>query len=120
MGYTQYQSNFEGEKHSYRDDALDFPYFNISIPIKRHRLGIQFNSLASGLATNQRTLSDNSVETQTSDKYLYKADLIYSYSFQEVNLGISANYYFGHDKRYYSQTGNYATFDTHGISVDGF
>ncbi|HQO17928.1 MAG TPA: hypothetical protein PLJ85_01995 [Candidatus Cloacimonas sp.] len=113
MGYTQYQSNFEGEKHSYRDDALDFPYFNISIPIKRHRLGIQFNSLASGLATNQRTLSDNSVETQTSDKYLYKADLIYSYSFQEVNLGISANYYFGHDKRYFSQTGNYATFDTH-------
>ena len=112
MGYTKYQSDLEGEKHSYRDDALDFPYFNISIPINRHRLGIQFNSLASGLATNQRTLSDGSVESQTSDKYLYKADLIYSYSFKDVNLGISANYYFGHDKRYFSQTGNYSTFDT--------
>ncbi len=112
-GYTKYQSRYNGVKHSYRDDSLDFPYFNISIPVNRHRLGIQFNSLSSGLVTNEQTLPDGSLETQTTDKYLYKADLIYSYSFKEVNLGISVNYYFGHDKRYFSQTGNYGNFDTY-------
>lgn len=33
LGYTKYQSRFEGEKHSYRDDSLDFPYFNKSLDI---------------------------------------------------------------------------------------
>ncbi|HPN26756.1 MAG TPA: hypothetical protein PLI24_05655 [Candidatus Cloacimonas sp.] len=112
MGYTKYHSQYEGIKRTFRDDSLDFPYFNINIPIGRNRLGVQFNSLASGLVTNYHYLPDGSVESQTSDKYLYKADLIYSYSFSEVNLGISANYYFGHNKQYFSQTGNYSNFDT--------
>ncbi len=34
-GYTKYQSRYNGVKHSYRDDSLDFPYFNISIPVKQ-------------------------------------------------------------------------------------
>lgn len=112
LGYTQYKSDYDNVMRKYRDDSLDFPYFNVSVPFGKNRVGVQFNSYASGLVTNYRYLPDNSIESQTSDKYLYKADLIYSYAFSEVNLGISANYYFGHDKRYFSQTGNYSNFDT--------
>jgi hypothetical protein len=111
MGYTKYHSQYEGIKRTFRDDSLDFPYFNINIPIGRNRLGVQFNSLASGLVTNYHYLPDGSVESQTSDKYLYKADLIYSYSFSEVNQGISANYYFGITNSIF-QNGNYSNFDT--------
>ncbi len=105
MGYTNYESESNGVKKSYRDDAMDFPYFNVSIPAGKHRWGAQFNSHSSGLVSNQITLADGSIETQTADKYLYRADLIYSYNLGSINAGISGNYYFGHDKRYFSQDG---------------
>jgi len=106
MGYTYYDSENNGVKRSFRDDALDFPYFSVSIPVGSHRWGAQFNSHSSGLVTNQITLTDGSVEKQTSDKYLYRADLIYSFNVSSFNAGVSGNFYFGHDKRYFTQDGN--------------
>lgn len=112
MGYTWYDSEFEGAEENYRDDVLDFPYFNVSLPVNNHRFGIQFNSYASGVVTNQHALPDSSIEIQVADKYLYKADLIYSANFGTYNAGISGNFYFGHDNRKFAQTGNYGGFDT--------
>ncbi|MDY0150724.1 MAG: hypothetical protein RBS43_00450 [Candidatus Cloacimonas sp.] len=120
MGYTQYDSDYNGQKKSFWDDMLDFPYFNVSVPIGHHRLGAQFNSHSSGLLSNQITLSDGSVEKQSVDKYLYRADLIYSANLKNFNAGISGNFYFGHDNLSFSQTGSYGSFDTHETLVRDF
>jgi len=112
MGYTIYNSEVNGVKKNYWDDAQDFPYFNVSIPIGKHRLAAQFNPHSSGLVSNQTTLPDGSIERQTADKYLYKADLIYSVNLGLANLGVSGNLLFGHDKRYFSQSGDYGSFST--------
>jgi hypothetical protein len=111
LGYNAYASqNASGEKYSYLDNSLDLPYFSLSLPLKKHRLGFQFNSFSSGVVANQRTFKiiDNEdttevVENQNMDRYLYRADLIYSYTWKNTSLGISANYYLGHDNRYFSQ-----------------
>ena len=103
-GYTTYKSTYQNTERSFRDDALDFPYFSVSIPIKKHRIGFQFNSHASGVVSNQVSYSDSTIERQESEKYLYRADLIYSMNYKNLNLGISGNYYFGHDNRTFEQT----------------
>lgn len=113
MGYTLYNSDYNGRKQDFWDDVLDFPYFNVSVPIGNHRIGAQFNSHSSGLVSNQITLPDGSVEKQTADKYLYRADLIYSTNIKNFNAGISGNFYFGHDNRSFAQSGNYGSYDTH-------
>lgn len=103
LGYTQYESEYDQVKRTFTDDALDFPYFSISIPYHKHRFAFQFNSFASGLVKNEHTLADSSVERQEADKYIYRADLIYSHRIKNLSLGISGNYYFGHDKRTFEQ-----------------
>lgn len=108
-GYTTYKSEYTDDlgvvhSHKFRDDALDFPYFSVSVPINRHRLGFQFNSIASGVVKNQFTYPDSTIERQETDKYLYRADLIYSLNYKNMNLGLSGNYYFGHDNRTFEQT----------------
>ncbi|HPF08973.1 MAG TPA: hypothetical protein PL020_04485 [Candidatus Cloacimonadota bacterium] len=103
-GYTSYESQYAGVKRSFRDDALDFPYFSISIPVKHHRIGFQFNSMASGVVNNQYTYTDSTIERQETDKYLYRGDLIYSYQYKDFSMGISGNYYFGHDDRTFEQS----------------
>ncbi len=117
MGWTSYRSqDADGTRYSFMDDSLDLPYFSLSIPIKRHRLGFQFNSFASGVVSNQRqfTLEDSTVvtEKQSMDKYLYRADLVYSVRLGSLNLGMSGNYYFGHDNRLFEQEANYGLFNT--------
>lgn len=120
MGYTFYESEYEGQSKSFWDDMLDFPYFNVSVPIGRHRLGAQFNSHSSGLLSNQLSLPDGSVEKQISDKYLYRADIIYSLNVKNLNVGLSGNLYFGHDNLSFTQTGNYGSFDTRETLVRDF
>ena len=105
-GYTRYQSEYNGTKRSFIDDALDFPYFSLSVPIKHHRIGFQFNSYASGLVSNKHALTDSTYEQQSMDRYLYRADVIYSFNFRKFNLGIGGNYYFGHDKHTFEQGGS--------------
>jgi hypothetical protein len=111
-GYTNYQSKTGANSKSFRDDSLDFPYFNVSIPIGKHRFSAQFNSHSSGIVANQAVLPDGTIEKQSTDKYLYRADLIYSTYFKNFNAGVSGNFYFGHDNLAFSQTGNYSTFNT--------
>lgn len=103
-GYTTYKSEYQGTDRSFRDDALDIPYFSISVPVLRHRFGFQFNSYASGAVKNQFVYPDSTIERQESEKYLYRADLIYSFNYKNLNLGLSGNYYFGHDNRTFEQS----------------
>jgi hypothetical protein len=54
FGFTRYQSEDNaGNRRSFVDNSLDLPYFSLSIPVKKHRLGFQFNSYASGLVNNE-------------------------------------------------------------------
>lgn len=117
MGYNAYKSrDGEGNEEDYLDNSLDFPYFNLSIPYKIHRLGFQFSSSASGMVSNQREflLADSTaiLEKQSIDSYLYRLDAIYSVSLGKNNLGISANYYLGHEVRNFSQEADYGLFNT--------
>lgn len=117
FGYTAYSSlNAVGKKYKFTDDSLDLPYFSLSVPLKRHRIGFQFNSYASGLVSNERTfISDDGMEItekQAMDKYLYRADLIYSQNFGRYHFGISGNYFFGHDIRNFEQVGEFGVFNT--------
>lgn len=117
FGYTSYGSEAaDGSRESFVDDALDLPYFSLSIPVSKHRIGFQFSSFASGSVKNQKTLTDNDgnqiIEKQEMDRYIYRGDLIYSIMLGKYSLGLSGNYYFGHDIRSMEQDGNYAPFNT--------
>lgn len=117
MGYNAYRSrDGDGNESDYLDDSLDFPYFNLSIPLKIHRFGFQFSSSASGVVSNQREflLADSTaiLEKQSIDRYLYKLDLIYSVNLGNNNFGISGNYYLGHDVRNFTQEAEYGLFNT--------
>ncbi|MDD2229395.1 MAG: hypothetical protein PHY48_08290 [Candidatus Cloacimonetes bacterium] len=120
MGYTKYQSEHNGVKQSFRDDSLDFPYFNVSIPIGKQRFGMQFNSYSSGLASNQTTLTNGLVEQQSTNKYLYRADLLYSTYYKNFNAGISGNFYFGHDNYTFSQISSSSSFNTRETLTNDF
>lgn len=103
FGFTNYESEYDGVKRNFRDDSLDFPYFSISVPFKRHRFGFQFSPFATGVAKNQFLLPDSTLERQETEKYIYHADLIYSYNYRNLNLGASGNFFFGHDYRTFEQ-----------------
>lgn len=100
MGWTQYTSQAIS-KQSFRDNSLDFPFFSMAFPYRNHRLGFQFNSVASGEV--QKQLSYYSVaeitvlEEQLINRYIYSADIIYAYHYKWLNLGTGLNYYLGHD-----------------------
>ncbi|MCB5264826.1 MAG: hypothetical protein PHT37_01425 [Candidatus Cloacimonetes bacterium] len=103
FGYTKYESEYNGAKSSFRDDALDFPYFSVSVPFKRHRFGFQFSPFATGVVKNQFARADSTIELQETEKYIYHADLIYSYIFRGLNVGLSGNFFFGHDYHTFEQ-----------------
>jgi hypothetical protein len=112
FGYTNYKSKYNNEEQSFRDDSLDFPYFTVSIPVKRHRFGFQFLSQANGVVKNQTRIDSLTIERQETDKYLYRADLIYSYRYKNLSLGLSGNYFLGHDNRVFEQTSSSNTVPT--------
>lgn len=117
FGYTFYRSqDADGKEYSFRDDSLDLPYFSLSVPINRHRLGFQFSSLASGVVENQTSFTTDSgvniTEKQKMDRYLYRGDILYSYLLGNYSLGVSGNYYFGHDTRTFIQEGGFDIFNT--------
>lgn len=112
LGYTFYKSDTHGEQ-SYRDDALDFPYFSVSVPVSKHRIGFQFSSLSSGVVNNSISLEDVSViEKHAMDRYMYRADLVYSYAMGPLSLGLSGNQYLGHDIHRFAQEGGFGNFNT--------
>jgi hypothetical protein len=116
FGYTWYQDN-SGAK--YKDNSLDFPYFNLVVPINVHKLGFQFQSLSSGVVKDQRYVNDPAdstdipfTEFNTVDSYLYRIDLMYSYPFKYFDFGVALNYYFGHEVRSISQDSGNSPFNT--------
>lgn len=113
FGFTKYAS--EGGE-SYLDDALDLPYLSLSMPVKKHRIGLQINSHSSGLVKNHRSFTTadslNIKETQIMDRYLYKGDLIYSYRLGRYSAGASINYYFGHKVHYFYQDAGFKPYNT--------
>ena len=117
FGFTNYASeNSAGAKQTYLDNSLDLPYLSISIPVKRHRLGLQINSHSSGLVNNQVSYTTEDelkiTETHKMDRYLYRGDLIYSMRTGHFSMGASANYYFGHDIRYFKQDAGFTPYNT--------
>jgi hypothetical protein len=112
FGYTGYQSRYDGEERSFRDNSLDFPYFSVSVPLNRHRFGFQFMSYANGVVKNQITLEDGTLERHEVDRYIYRADLIYSYRYKNLSLGLSGNYFLGHDNRIFEQSSEDNTMPT--------
>ncbi|MDD3052204.1 MAG: hypothetical protein PHR06_13805, partial [Candidatus Cloacimonetes bacterium] len=99
LGYMTYKDN----NGSFRDDGLNFPYFNLVIPVKRNRFAFNFASiLASNLQTQSTVrytgLTNSDILYTRKDwieDSLYKADLIYAYRNRFVNFGASVNFYFG-------------------------
>lgn len=112
MGYNRYRSrDASGKEYSFLDNSLDFPYFSLSIPVRKHRVGFQFHSYASGVVANKHEANDI-VETQSMDRYLFRGDLIYSYGWEGYQVGLSGNYYFGHEDRMFAQETPGAYFNT--------
>jgi hypothetical protein len=121
FGWTGYKAL---SKETYTDNSLDFPYFSIAVPVGRHRFGFQFTSFGSGVTENTREFSapilwGNSVmdtldiiETQSVNRYIYRADLIYAYRIRSVSLGLGLNYYLGHDIRRFKQDAGFGIFNT--------
>lgn len=108
LGYMWYK---DADDNSYRDDGLVLPYFQVAVPLKNHRIGFSFNSVASGDLENEY---DTQFVTSESDTLLYsetnrlssglfKGDLIYAYKNPLVNIGFAVNYYLGHRVRYWKQ-----------------
>jgi hypothetical protein len=117
-GYNAYRSRDSlGTESRYIDNSLDFPFFSLSIPLKRHRLGFQFSSYTAGTVANEREFllpdSTEITEEHGMDRYIYRVDLIYSVSLGRHNLGVSGNYYFGHEVRDFTQTSEAWLYNTH-------
>ncbi len=108
---------YEDKSHpKYTDNSLDFPYFNMAIPIASHKLGFQFQSLSSGVVKDQSTDTLSSIhftEYNSVDSYLYRVDLMYSYPFKLVDFGVAINYYLGHENRAISQDSGSSPFNTY-------
>ncbi len=117
LGWTRYKSETAAQgEQSYTDNSLDLPYFSMSIPYRKHRFGFQFNSFASGLVNNQTSWEDSAsglsiTEQQEMDRYIYRADLIYSYRLRGLSLGVSGNFYFGHETHSFIQESGSGIFD---------
>ncbi len=112
FGYTYYEMG-NGEHQGFMDNSLDLPYFSISAPLHKHRIGMQFNSYASGLLSNELRIDSLSIiEKHVFDKYLYRVDLIHSYNLGKVKVGLSGNYFFGHDDHHFTQEGVFGLFNT--------
>ncbi len=110
-GYVRY--NTENEGH-FTDEALDFPFFSIVAPYRKHRFAFQFNSSQSGNVQNRlitgyseaSTTGDSTAyyEENLIDSYIYKLDLYYGYRFsQGWSIGFGPNIYIGHREQEYIQ-----------------
>lgn len=119
-GYNRYSSRDEdGNRINYLDNSLDFPYFSLSIPLKQHRLGFQINTHSSGVVANQREFSVllppdtlQVKEKHSMDRNIYQADLIYSFAWGGNSVGVSGNYYLGHEIRNFKQEAGFGAFNT--------
>lgn len=54
----------------------------------------------------------NVIEKHSMDRYIYRADLIYSFNWGHNSVGLSGNYYFGHEIRNFKQEAGFGPFNT--------
>ncbi len=107
MGLIDYKDITDS---SFKDDAFDFPFFSLQMPIKKHHIAFQFTSLMSGnlksefqsKATIDGTEYDL-ITYETIFSYLYRSDLMYSYKFNHFSIGAGVNYYLGNRKTRFTQ-----------------
>ncbi len=104
FGFVWYKDN----NSTFRSDTQYFPYFNLSIPLKSHKLGFSFNSLLSGnfVTRQDGTITDNSVdydytEIHKIDANVFKTSLLYAFKNKYVNFGLSGDIYMGHRIKYW-------------------
>lgn len=98
MAYTYYDDN----TNSFRDNMLEIPYFNIIVPIKDNRFSFNFNKFLSGNVQNQNQ-TDDYLEKQIIDSYIYNVDFGYAYRNKYLNVGINARVYLGHHTHQFEQ-----------------
>lgn len=99
---------YEDANNKYKDDGLYFPYFSIAVPIGLHRIGFNFNQVASGNLENEISGSTDILddpldytEVNRLSSSLMKADFAYAYKNKYVNVGMAANFYLGNQVRYW-------------------
>lgn len=94
---------YDSSGGSSRTQGLYFPYFNLTVPIKKHYLGFDYAPLYSG---NEDVYHiDNELEIDgeklTYDEinrvksFIYKGAFLYAYTNNIINVGFSFNYYLG-------------------------
>jgi hypothetical protein len=105
MGYYWYKDS----ENKFRDDGISLPYFNITIPLQNHRLGISLRSLYSGnLDTggiNQSIIDGDTLYYEESNRKtgnIYRMGLQYAYRSDIINLGIAGHYYLGNNIHFWS------------------
>ena len=106
LGYMWYKDDLD---NSFRDDGMQLPYFQLAVPLLNHRIGFNFNSMASGVLKNSwntqfvtsggDTLTYREINKLSSS--LFKADLIYAYKNPIANVGVAVTYYLGHRIQYW-------------------
>jgi len=107
-GYYYY---YDDQDNEFRKDGLHFPYFNMTVPLKRHRFGFDFAPILSGNADvysyDQNWAEDdfsyNYTEINKVRSYMYKGSFFYAYTDRIVNVGFSLDYYLGHRFRAWTQ-----------------
>ncbi len=102
---------YDSQDNDFRLDGLHFPYFNMTVPLKRHRIGFDFAPILSG--NTDVYLYDQSWVTDDLDysyteitkvrSYIYKGSFFYAYKHKLINSGFSIDYYLGHRFRAWSQ-----------------
>ncbi len=104
FGFIWYKDSYG----SYRDDTQYFPYFNIAVPLKNHKLGFSFNSVLSGnFDTEQSSVYSEDgtdfeyTEIHRIDANVFKTSLLYAFKNKYVNFGISGDIYLGHRIKYW-------------------
>lgn len=98
---------FKDEKSRFRTDGVNFPYFNIVVPLSNHRLGFNYNSYLSGNADvyGRSKQWENGIFADVNKirSYLYRGSFIYAYKNRITNVGFSLDYVLGHRYRSWEQ-----------------
>ena len=121
FGYINYKS----EDNKFNGDFFNTPFFNIAVPVKKHRFGFNFTSLANG---NLKIVKEASYDSELLDEELtyeeknwikssiYRVGLNYALKNNLLNFGFGVDYYFGnrifHYDAYYDAVEGQNIYDT--------
>ncbi len=116
LNYVYFSTGVSTGLYKYSDknntsgnNGVDFPYFNIVLPISKHRLGFNFSpQLAANADLYSKDVKWESGDFTYTDikkvrSYIYTGSLLYAYKNDFVNVGLSLSYYLGHRFQHWSQ-----------------